>query len=229
MGNSHPEKITLLELCNALENLPPNVHQNNNTKIAELHDKISRKITEYRSRYKLYTDDDILEYETIITLTERENVFYKKDTSGLTEIQYAFNSYLKAKIKHDIQIVMDLLSCFPSPETRIVGRFCFDNGINYQNFLLYDKNKSIKDLHQTKIYTLYSKLRQIASNNKFEIYLLFNKELSTIEAITTNPVNNKRIKYIENVTPYTGSDMFVIDGVFYKDFDLALIPSTLKS
>lgn len=229
MGNSHPEKITLLELCNALANLPPNVHQNNNIKISELHDKISRKITEYRTNYKLYSDDDLLEYETIISLTERENVFYKKDSSGLTEVQYAFNSYLKAKIRHNVQIAIDLLSCFPSPETRIVARFCFDNGINYQNFLLYDKNKSIKSLYQTKIYTLYSKLRQISSNNKFDIYLLFNKDSSTIEAVITNPENNKRIKYVENVTPYIGSEVFIVDGVCHKDFDLTLIASTLKS
>lgn len=232
MGNSNSVKITLLELCNALENLPPNDYHNynnNNIKIAELHDKILKKLSEYRLNNKLYSDDDLLEYETLIALTEKENVFYKKDSSGITEIQYAFNSYLKAKIKHNIQIVIDMLSCFPSHETKTIAKFCFDNNVNYQNFILYDKNKSIKSLDQTKIHMLYSKLRQIAIHNKFDIYLIFNTDTSSIEVIITNPTNNKRIKYIENLIPYTLEDTFVVDDVFTKNFDLNLIASTLKS
>lgn len=232
MGNSHPEKITLLELCNELENLPPNDyhnHNNNNIKISDLHNKISKKISEYKLNNKLYTDDDLLEYETLIALTERANVFYKRDVSGLTEIQYAFNSYLKAKIKHNSQTVIDILSCFPSQETRTVGRFCFDNNVNYQNFILYDKNKSIKSLDQTKIHILYSKLRQIATHNKFDICLIFNNDSSSIEVVITNPTNNKRIRYIENLIPYTLEDTFVVDGAYIKNFDLNLISSTLKS
>jgi hypothetical protein len=231
MGNAPSENKTLLELCNEMQELTAlySPHKNNNIKISELNEKISHKIAEYKFANKLYSDDDLLEYETIIALTEKTNVFYKRDSSGITEIQYAFNSYLKAKIKHDTQIVLGLLSCFPSPESRVVGRFCFDNKINYQNFILYEKNTSLKPLATTKIYNLYWKLSNIASQNKFEIYLVFIKESSSIEVTMTNPTNNKRIKYIEIVTPYISNDYYIVEGTVHKEFELGSIASTLKS
>lgn len=218
MGNMNSENMTLLDLCKELENLPPNIYINNNKKIDELHKKIFKKIKKYKSEWKIYTDNDLSEYETLIEMTERENIFYKKDISGITEIQYAFNSYLKSKIIIDINLIIEFLTCFPSLHTRTIARFCFDNNISYQKLITYDKQKSIKTFDQTHVYTLYPKLYNVSTINKFNIDLHFFLDKAVLEIRITK--NNKIITFVENILQNSNEKGFFFQNNYFEKMEI---------
>jgi hypothetical protein len=205
MGNIHSEK-SLLNLCEDLYNKSQNYNQ---IDVKEYNEKIRTCILKYKTIHKLYSDDDLLEYETIIVLTEKDNIFYKQDSQKITNIQYAFNLYTKTNIKHDAQVVIDLLSCFPNEEARCIGRFCFNNKVAYQQLITYSKNDLLKYFSTTNVYTMYAFLKELCAKYNFNISFLFDRILSKI-IITMNNNNNKDdknmngvIKYMEDMSSYT--------------------------
>lgn len=218
MGNAH-EKVTLLELCKQLENLPANVHINNNKEIEKIHNKIITKIFEYKTNNKFYSDSDFLEYETVILSTEKENVFYKTNSSGIFEMQCALNSYLNSKIQHKHEIVFRMIEFLINKELRNTAKFCYENNIKYQNFLLYKE-----DITKTHFYKLYAKIVKIAKENKYEIFSHYLKDSDTIELLVTNSSNNKRLKYCE--TKYSFG--FVVNGEFFNQFSEDFVRTSLQ-
>lgn len=219
MGNSYGEKTTLLELCRQLETLPANVHLNNNKEIAKLNDKISAKLSEYRTKNKFYSDDDFLEYETVILLTEKDNVFYKLDSLGISEIQYSLNSYLNSQIRHQHDIVFTMIGLLIKQELRLTAKFCYENKIKYQNFLLYRG-----DITKTKFYVMYPKILEMTKLHSYEIFSHYIKDSDTIEIFITNPSNNKRIKYHESKL-LVG---YVLNGKISSQFSIDFVYESLQ-
>lgn len=227
MGNTQRTTYTLLELCKKLEYLPPNVYENNNTKIAELNEQILEKISEYKSMYNLYSNEE-LEYQNV-TMIDKDNIFYKKDKIGITEIQYAFKSYTTANIQHELNIMLNMIEIFPSDETKIIARFCINNDLEYDNFIRYDKNKSIKSIQHTKTYAMYPKLKHIAKINNCDIKLVYNNDKPTLETYITNQQKCITIKYIENISSYSSDNYYKINEIIHDTLTINEINLILKS
>ena len=106
----------LLESCHNLEHLPKNVYINNNKQITELNSKIIYALENY---FESFNSELVM-----------------------TDIEYAFISYLRSNIIHDVNIIKKMIDLFPTKESKLIGKFCYFNSFNVSSDFFINSVKS---------------------------------------------------------------------------------------
>lgn len=228
MGNSKSNQKSLFVLCKELYEFAEKKENSNDLNtIDEYNENIIEKINEYKQKNKIYKNKEALEYQTLISYQTNTNIFYKRDEFGFTEVEYAFDLYIRSKISHNIKIISNLIYCFPTNESKTIGKFCYDNKLSYQKLIKTNDISHVK-FNDTKIYKLYHLLNYMSKQNNFNISLSFLENESIIEVTIENQSNNKKIKYVEKIIPYVSDNFFIFENKIYKSLDLHQITLLLK-